>query len=59
MVKGLREQQRVSQAAFRQESGVTEAYISMIKSGVRKNPSLPVLKRLVRALGVPVGELLE
>jgi transcriptional regulator with XRE-family HTH domain len=39
----------------KQESGVSEAYISMIESGVRKNLSLPVLKRLVPALGVPVG----
>jgi hypothetical protein len=31
----------------------------MIESGVRKNPFLRVLKRLVPAFGVPVEELLE
>jgi transcriptional regulator with XRE-family HTH domain len=31
----------------------------MLEAGKRKNPSLPVLKRLAKALGVPVTELLE
>ena len=38
---------------------VTEAYVSQLESGARKNPSLPVLKRLAKALGVPVTALLE
>ena len=41
------------------KAGVTEADVSMIESGTRKNPWLPTLKRLARALGVPVTELLE
>jgi transcriptional regulator with XRE-family HTH domain len=59
VVKKLREDQGLTQAALAKRAGVTEAYVSMIESGVRKNPSLPTLKRLARALGVPVGELLE
>ena len=39
--------------------GVSDAYIAMIETGVRKNPSLAVLKRLAKALGVPVTDLLE
>jgi transcriptional regulator with XRE-family HTH domain len=31
----------------------------MLESGKRKNPSLDVLKKLAKALGVPVAELLE
>jgi transcriptional regulator with XRE-family HTH domain len=38
---------------------VTEAYVSQLESGARKNPSLPVLQRLAKALGVPVTALLE
>ena len=34
-------------------------YISQIENGVRKNPSLPALQRLAKALGVPVIKLLE
>jgi Helix-turn-helix len=39
-------------------AGVTKNYITMLEVGKRKNPSLPVLKRLAEALGVPVAELL-
>jgi transcriptional regulator with XRE-family HTH domain len=38
---------------------VTKPYLSQLETGVRKNPSLPVLKRLAKALGVPVASLLE
>ena len=50
---------RSSQADFAKKAGVTEADVSMIESGTRKNPWLPTLTRLARALGVPVTELLE
>ena len=39
--------------------GVTEAYVSMLENGVKKNPSLPVLRKLAKALKVTVGELLK
>ena len=38
---------------------VTPAYITQLETAKRKNPSLDVLKRLARALGGPVTELLE
>lgn len=59
MVKKLREERGLTQAALAKKAGVTEAYVSMIEGGIRKNPSLPTLKKLANALGVPVGELLE
>jgi transcriptional regulator with XRE-family HTH domain len=34
-------------------------YIAPIEMGKKRNPSLDVLKRLARALGVPVTELLS
>jgi transcriptional regulator with XRE-family HTH domain len=37
---------------------VTTAYVSMMEAGKRKNPSLDVLRKLAKALGVPVTELL-
>ena len=40
-------------------AGVTKPYVSMIESGERKSPSLPILKRLAKALGVPVTARLE
>jgi len=49
----------MTQAELAKKADVTEAYISQLLRGKRKNPSLAILKRLARALGVPVGELLE
>ena len=59
MVKRLREERKLTQAQLGKRAGVTEAYISMLEGGQRKNPSLPTLRKLARALGVPVTELLE
>jgi transcriptional regulator with XRE-family HTH domain len=59
VLRTLREKRRLSQAEVAKRSGVTRFYVSQLETGLRKNPSLPVLKRLARALGVPVGELLE
>ena len=57
MIKRLRGKR--TQAAIAKEAGVTKNCITMLEAGKRKNPSLPVLKRLAKALGVPVTELLE
>jgi len=38
---------------------VPPGYLAELEGGKKKNPSLDVLKRLARALGVPVTELLE
>ena len=59
MLKVLRKRQGVSQRALGKRVKVSDAYITMLDTGVRKNPSLPVLRRLAKALGVPVTELLE
>ena len=39
--------------------GVTAAYITMLERGKKTNPSLPTLRKLAKALGVPVTELLQ
>lgn len=59
VLKALREGKGLTQATLAKKAGVTEAYVSMIESGERKAPSLPVLRRLATALGVPVTELLR
>ena len=58
VIKKLREEKGLSQKALAERVGVTDAYITMLETGVRKNPSLAVLQRLAKALGVPVTELL-
>jgi transcriptional regulator with XRE-family HTH domain len=49
----------MTQAELAKKAHLTEGYVSQLLRGKRKNPSLAVLKRLARALGVPVTELLE
>jgi XRE family transcriptional regulator of biofilm formation len=58
-MKALRVKRGLSQTEVAKHSGVTRFYVSQLESGLRKNPSLPVLKRIAKALGVPVTELLE
>jgi len=49
----------MSQVALARVARVGRTYIVKLESGDKKNPSLDVLKRLAKALGVPVTELLE
>jgi transcriptional regulator with XRE-family HTH domain len=49
----------MTQADLARRAELTEAYVSQLLRGKRKNPSLAVLKRIAKALGVPVTELLE
>jgi len=46
-------------AELAKRAEVTDAYIANLETGNKANPSLTVLRRLARALGVPVTELLE
>jgi transcriptional regulator with XRE-family HTH domain len=59
VLKATRTRAGLSQTALAARVGVTAEYISMLESGAKQNPSLPLLRRLARALGVPVTRLLE
>jgi XRE family transcriptional regulator, master regulator for biofilm formation len=59
VVNEIREQRGMTQVELARAAKVTQGYVTMIETGVRKNPSLAILKRLAKALGVPVGELLS
>ena len=59
VIRKLREARGLTQEELAKRAGIKRPYVSHLESGVRKNPSLPTLKKLARALGVPVGELLE
>jgi transcriptional regulator with XRE-family HTH domain len=58
-MKELRERKGWSQAELARRAGLTQPYIVMIESGARKNPSLKVLGKLAKALGVEVAALLK
>ena len=38
---------------------VSQPYVAQLEAGLRKNPTLPVLRRLARALGMEAGKLLK
>ena len=59
MLKTLREAQGLNQVELAKKAKVTTAYVSQLEAGKKKNPSLDVLQKLAKALGVPVAELLE
>ena len=59
MIKRLREERGLTPEELAKRAGVTKPYVSMIEGGERKSPSLPILKRLAKALGVPVTARLD
>jgi XRE family transcriptional regulator of biofilm formation len=58
MVKERREGLGLAREQLAKKAKVTTAYVSMMEAGKRKNPSLVVLQRLAKTLGVSLTELL-
>ncbi len=58
MLKELREAKGLSQEDLARKAKVTRPYVTMLESGVKKNPSRATLKLLAKALGVPLMKLL-
>jgi transcriptional regulator with XRE-family HTH domain len=59
VLKELRARAGLTQEQLAKRAGVTQGYVAKLEGGLKKNPGLPILRKLARALGVPVGELLE
>jgi transcriptional regulator with XRE-family HTH domain len=57
-LRGLREERGWSQEEFADRAGLHRTYVSAVERGVR-NPTLSVLERLAKALGVSMAELVE
>jgi len=49
----------MKQEELAQRAKVSRGYLATLEAGHKKNPSLGMLKKLAKALGVPVTELLE
>jgi transcriptional regulator with XRE-family HTH domain len=54
----LRDAKDMTQAQLATRAKVSRGYLADLEAGHRKNPSVPVLRRIARALGVPVTDLL-
>lgn len=56
-LRALREARGWSQEEFADRAGLHRTYVSAVERGVR-NPTLSVLERLAKALGIKLSELL-
>lgn len=57
-LRKLRQDRGLSQEAFADEAGLHRTYVSDIERGAR-NPTITVVDKIARALGVPLGRLLD
>ena len=57
-LRALREDRGWSQEEFADRAGLHRTYVSAVERGVR-NPTLSVLERLAKALGVSMTELVQ
>ena len=48
----------MTQEELAKRAKVSRGYLAALEAGHRKNPSIAVLERIAKALGVPVGKLL-
>ena len=58
VIRELRATKQLTQADLAKRAKIARGYLAGIEAGHRKNPSLAVLQRLAKALGVPVTALL-
>lgn len=59
MLRRLRQRKGFTQDQLARRAKVDRGYLAQLETGHKVNPSLPVLRRLARAIGVPVTELLK
>jgi XRE family transcriptional regulator of biofilm formation len=59
VLREAREKKGLTQLALAKKAKVAQGYISELEAGVEKNPGVEVLKKLARALGVPLADLLR
>lgn len=58
MLRALRTSRELGLRELAKKAKVPPGYLAELEAGKKKNPSLAVLQRLAKALGVPVAELL-
>ena len=56
-LRSIRERGGLTQVELARRAKVTQAYVAQLERGA-KNPSLAILRRLAKALHVPLTELL-
>ena len=57
-LKTLRQEQGLTMRAVAKKAKPSVGYLAILGTGKKQNPSLVVLERVAKALGVPMTELL-
>ncbi len=57
-LKALRKRKGLTRYALAKRAGVSQVYVRKLEEG-RSDPTIGMLQRLARALGVPVTEVLK
>lgn len=58
-LKRLRETKGLSQLALAKRAKINQAYISELEAGSKRNPGVEICRKLAKALGVSLTDLLE
>lgn len=58
-LKRFREARGLSQLALANLAKINQAYISELEAGTKRNPGLAICRKLAKALGVSLTDLLE
>jgi transcriptional regulator with XRE-family HTH domain len=58
VLRGIREQQGISQDRLSELAGLDRTYISLIECG-KRNPSLETIEKITKVLGVNTWEILK
>ena len=58
-LKRAREAKGLSQLALSKKAKVPQQYISELEAGIKTNPGIETVRKLAKALGVKVAELVE
>ena len=59
VLKRLREGRGLTQLELAKTAGVAQGYISALEAGQKNNPSVAVMRKLAKALNVPISTLLD
>ncbi|GIN19903.1 MAG TPA: helix-turn-helix domain-containing protein [Bacillus bacterium] len=58
-IKELREQRGFSLSKLAEKAGISKSYLSYIERDMQKNPSLQILSKIARPLGISVDQLVQ
>jgi transcriptional regulator with XRE-family HTH domain len=59
VLRRLRKEKDLTQVEFAKKAKLTQSYLAELERGDKTNPSLAILQRLAKALGLPIANLLR